>query len=117
MNAPYKPSYAPWPRKSDRVAVNADVIVRRPSEYSFRVRIHNLSRHGCLVDFVSTPHLDDTLWVKFDGLEGLEATVCWIEGHTAGVEFMKPLHPAVFDRVVAALAEPAPRLNWGRTKA
>ena len=104
MNAPYRPSYAPWPRKSDRVTVDADVIVRRPSEQSFRVRIHNLSRHGCLVDFVTRPQLDATLWVKFDGLEALEAQVCWFKDYTVGVEFLKPLHPAVFDRVIAALA-------------
>lgn len=104
MNAPTGPIYAQWPRKSDRVAVNADVIVRRPREHNFRVRIHNLSRHGCLVDFISSPQLEDRLWVKFEGLEGLEAEVCWVSGYTAGVEFMKPLHPGVFDRLVAALS-------------
>ncbi|MFL6733877.1 MAG: PilZ domain-containing protein [Sphingomicrobium sp.] len=104
MKPPPDRKFAEWPRKSDRVSVEAEVVVRRPSEHNFRVRIYNVSRHGCLVDFISQPRLDERLWVKFRGLEGLEALVCWTEGFTAGVEFLKPLHPGVFDRIVSELA-------------
>jgi len=41
--------------------------------------------------------------VKFDGLQPLEAGVCWIEGFAAGVNFRQPIHPAVFDRLVGTL--------------
>jgi hypothetical protein len=34
------------------------------------------------------------------GLEALESLVCWVDGFTAGVEFQKPLHPAVFAMLV-----------------
>jgi hypothetical protein len=37
-------------------------------------------------------------------MELLEARVCWIDGFTAGVEFQKPMHPAVFDLLVTKLA-------------
>jgi hypothetical protein len=41
--------------------------------------------------------------VKFDGLEALEAEVCWVEEFTAGLRFEKPMHPAVFDLLVERL--------------
>jgi hypothetical protein len=96
--------FAHWPRKSDRVSVDADVVVRRIGENSCRLRIYDISRHGCRVDFVTTPQLDDVAFVRFDGMESLEAAVCWVEGQSAGLEFAKPIHPAVFDRLVSSLS-------------
>ena len=49
------------------------------------------------------PQLDETVWVKVEGLELLQATVCWIEGLCAGVEFERALHPAVFDMLMQRL--------------
>ena len=53
------------------------------------------------MDFVEKPRLDDRVWVKFDGLEALEGRVCWVDGFTGGVEFEKPIHPAVFETLIA----------------
>lgn len=86
------------------MAVEAEVIVRRLGHHNFRVRVYDISCHGCRVDFLTRPQLHDRAWVKFDGLEGLEAVVCWVEGFTAGMEFLKPMHPAVFERIVRQLA-------------
>jgi hypothetical protein len=33
-------------------------------------------------------------------MQAIEAEVCWIDGFTAGVNFVAPIHPAVFDRLV-----------------
>lgn len=63
--------------------------------------MHDASRYGCKIDFVEKPRLDDRVWVKFDGLEALEGLVCWVDGFTGGVEFEKPIHPAVFEMLVA----------------
>lgn len=94
---------AQWPRKSDRVTVEATVIVRRLREHNFRVRVYDISCHGCRVDFLTKPRLEDRAWVKFDGLQGLEGIVCWVDGFTAGLEFVTPMHPAVFDRIASQL--------------
>lgn len=48
-------------------------------------------------DFVDRPDVGEHVWVKFDGLEAIEATVCWIAGFKAGLKYTKPIHPAVFD--------------------
>jgi PilZ domain len=88
-------------RRSERVALNASVSLRRSGQLNYRVRIFDASLHGCRVEFVERPSLEEQLWVKFDGLQPLEAEVCWIDGFMAGVNFRQPIHPAVFDRLVA----------------
>jgi hypothetical protein len=90
-------------RRSERVVLDALVSLRRSGQLNYRVRVLNASLHGCRVEFVERPQLDEQLWVKFEGLQALEAEVCWVEGFTAGVNFLQPIHPAVFDRLVAAI--------------
>jgi hypothetical protein len=43
------------------------------------------------------------MWVKFDGLDPIEATVCWIEGSNLGLMYQHPVHPAVFEMLLARL--------------
>jgi hypothetical protein len=93
-------------RRSERVPLDAGVALRRPGQLSYRVKIFDASLHGCRIEFVERPRLDEQLWVKFDGLQPLEAEVCWIEGFVVGVNFVQPMHPAVFDRLVAGLPRP-----------
>jgi uncharacterized protein YuzE len=65
--------------------------------------LHDLSLEGCKVEFVDRPRLDETVWIKIDGLERLPGTICWVEGNVAGVEFERPLHPAVLDNLLTRL--------------
>jgi hypothetical protein len=91
------------PRKSARVPVKAMVKLRRRGHHNFTVQVYDLSREGCKLEFLERPQLDETVWVKFEGLELLPATVCWIEGQSVGVEFKRPIHSAVFDHIVGRL--------------
>lgn len=93
----------PTPRKSPRTPVDADALLRRGGQNKYRVRVYDLSPHGCKIDCVERPRLDERVWVKFEGLEGLEAIVCWAEGHVVGVEFERPMHPAVFELLVSRI--------------
>lgn len=97
------PLLQPSERRSERVTLNASVSLRRPGQLNYRVRIFDASLHGCRVEFVERPNVEEQLWVKFDGLQPLEAEVCWVEGFTVGVNFVQPIHPAVFDRLVSGL--------------
>jgi hypothetical protein len=90
-------------RRSERVALNANVSLRRSGQLNYRVRVYDASLHGCRVEFVERPQVDEQLWVKFDGLQPLESEVCWVDGFIAGVNFLQPIHPAVFDRLIATL--------------
>src|SRR5690348_2344248 len=83
------PLLQPSERRSERVALNASVSLRRSGQPNYRVRIFDASLHGCRVEFVERPSVDEQLWVKFEGLQPLEAEVCWVEGFTVGVNFVQ----------------------------
>lgn len=70
-----------------------------PGGKGFSVRLFDASPKGCKTEFVERPKVGDRVWLKFDGLEGLEASVRWLDGAYGGVEFDRPLHSAVFDRI------------------
>lgn len=97
------------PRSHQRVSVEGQVMMRRAGKVSFRVHVYDLSPDGCKAEFVERPELDEQLWIKFDSLEALEASVRWIAGAKAGVKFARALHPAVFDLMVARLGSAQPR--------
>ena len=84
------------PRRADRTNFSAEVFLRRAGKLGFRVKTFDLSPLGCKCEFVDRPLIEETVWVKFDGLEALESDVCWLEGSTLGIEFKNPLHSAVF---------------------
>jgi hypothetical protein len=92
-----------WPRRSDRVTLAAEVALRRPGRLNYRVRVFDVSPEGCQLEFVERPEVDEYVWMKFDGLEALEARVCWVDGFKAGIKYASPIHPAVFDLLLARL--------------
>ena len=94
----------PTPRKSARVGLAAEVSLRRSGQKTYRANVHDVSQEGCKVEFVERPRLDEIVWVKFEGLDALEAMVCWVEGFSVGLEFQRPVHPAVFEVLVQRLA-------------
>ena len=98
-----EPSLTPRPRKSERVGLSAEVILRRAGHGSYRVKILDVSLHGCKAEFVERPNLDELVWIKFDDLQSLEAMVCWIRGLEVGLEFERSIHPAVFEMLVSRL--------------
>jgi hypothetical protein len=92
-----------WPRRSDRISLAADVTLKRRGATGFRVTVSDVSAEGCKVALVERPSVDERVLVKFDGIEALDSAVCWVEGFTAGLKFERPIHPAVFDLMVARL--------------
>ena len=74
-------------RTADRFEVPGEISLRAAGKTSYRVRVLDLSTEGCRVELVEMPRIGDRMRVKFDGLEMLEAEVCWVEGHTAGLKF------------------------------
>jgi hypothetical protein len=91
------------PRRRERVPLQVEVQLRRSGQRHYRVSVQDVSIEGCRLEFIERPRLDETVWVKFDQLDSIEANVCWVTGHDAGVEFVRPIHPAVFDALVRRL--------------
>lgn len=92
------------PRSNERVPLTAEVSIRRLGKANYRVTVYDLSLDGCRVEFVEAPSIGEHVLIRFEGLEILEAEVCWVEGYRGGLRFEKGIHPAVFDMLVARLA-------------
>ena len=90
-------------RRSERVSVSAEVALRRAGKLHFQVRVFDVSPDGCKAEFVDRPELHEHLWIRFPGMEALEASVRWIAGPCAGLQFARPIHQAVFDLMLARL--------------
>jgi hypothetical protein len=101
-----KPTPAhPRKRRHERVATTADVQLRRLGKSGFRVAVTDLSIDGCKVGLVEQPRMQEHMLVKFEGLEVLEAEVCWVDGFTAGLRFERAIHPAVFRLLIDRLRQ------------
>ena len=83
----------------------AEVTLRKPGQPNYRVRVLDASPEGCKLEFIQRPREGDRIWVKFEGLETLEAEVCWVEDFVMGVNFARSLHPAVFDLLVTKISQ------------
>jgi PilZ domain len=92
------------PRATERISLDAEVMLRRLGQLNYRVRLFDLSPEGCRVELVERPREGEHLMIRFEGLELLDAEVCWVNEFVAGLRFEKPFHPAVFDLMVARLS-------------
>ena len=91
------------PRNAQRIELSADLSLRRVGRQQYRVRVFDISPEGCKVEFIERPRLDELVWVKFEGLEAVEAAVCWVDGFYGGLKFLRPIYPSVFDLLLARL--------------
>ncbi|WP_136161937.1 PilZ domain-containing protein [Sphingomonas flavalba] len=90
-------------RVTDRATVSADVKLRLAGGKPIDVRLIDLSTSGFRTEFVSRLHTGDHLWLILPGLAPLFAKVAWSDGVVTGCHFEKPIHIAVFDRIVETL--------------
>jgi hypothetical protein len=89
-----------WPRKSERLAVQTQAVLRRAGRVAFPVRVFDITVAGCRCEFVDRPGISERVWIKLEGLAALEANVCWVEQSMVGLSFQRPLHPAVLDMLL-----------------
>lgn len=85
------------PRKVDRLPLNSELLVRRAGRHAQLLDVSDLSRFGCCLHFNDPPTVGDWIWVTLPGLAPLEARIRWVDERRAGVEFVHPVHHAVFD--------------------
>jgi hypothetical protein len=97
------PEPAQVERDHERISTTSEITLRRAGKLSFRVRLFDVSPAGCKAEFVERPEIGEQLWIKFDGMEAIEASVCWIAESRVGIRFARPIHPAVFEALVARL--------------
>jgi hypothetical protein len=90
-------------RRAGRVEVPGEIALKAMGRSNYRVRILDLSTDGCRVELVERPNVGDTMLVKFDGIETMEAKAAWVEGHIAGLRFHNKIHPAVLELLLQRL--------------
>lgn len=88
-------------RKAVRIPAEFPAGLRQRGASGVAVQIMDLSTDG----FRAATHLElapgADVWLRLPGLEASHARVMWARGHYVGCAFVRPLHPAVLDMVVA----------------
>ena len=90
-------------RRSCRVSVRSEIVIRRIGGFNFQVAMTDVSSGGCRVEMIEPCEIGDSVITRLPELEPLGSRVCWREGAVTGMEFLTPFHPAVFDALVARL--------------
>jgi hypothetical protein len=91
------------PRRHERIRLEGEVSIRRTGRRNYQCRMFDLTPMGCRIEFIERARPGEMLWVKFEGLDSLEAAVRWADGFYGGVEFARPIYPAVFELLLARL--------------
>ena len=91
------------PREHIRVPLKAEFLLRRAGRKNYWAVTADLSPSGCSVEFIERPAVGERHWVKFDGMDALEADIRWVDGFSAGLQFLRPIYPAVFELLLAKL--------------
>jgi hypothetical protein len=76
--------------------------------FNFEVSLSDVSTGGCRVELVEACEPGEDVITRFPDLEALGAWVRWTSGMMAGVEFIRPIHPAEFDALLTRLASDLP---------
>lgn len=90
-------------RRFQRCSLIAEISMRRPGKLNHRVHVFDISPDGCKVELTDIPAFQEQVLIKLDGIESLDAEVCWLEGACAGLRFARSIHPAVFDLLLERL--------------
>jgi hypothetical protein len=88
-------------RRALRKGVKMRARLRDRGATRFEVDVVDLSLSGFRAETSFTMWPGTSVWLTMPGLASLEAKVAWRDGVTYGCAFAKPLHPAVFDHIVA----------------
>ncbi len=96
-----RPSQDLTSRKSERVTLEMGAGLRQRGGTGVGIQIVDLSVDG----FRASTHLQlakgNDVWLRLPGLEPCHARVIWSEGHFVGCAFVRQLHPAVLEMIVA----------------
>lgn len=87
-------------RESERIPVTLGARMKRFGRGGYEVPVSDVSGTGCKVEFADRPDVGETVSIKFDGLDSLEATVRWVAGRNCGLDFVNPIHPAILDMLL-----------------
>lgn len=91
------------PRAFERAVLTAELSLRRRGRHGYIASLYDVTPNGCRVEFIEKPRCGEKVWAKLDSFDSIEATVRWIDGFYGGLEFVRPIHPAVFKILLVRL--------------
>ena len=103
----------PEGRKAERRIVNLAASLREPGACLADAEVVNLSTTGFAAESSAELEPGCHVWLKLPGLEPVNSRVVWVEGRTAGFEFVTPLHTATLDLVLTAGRKPMVKRHFG----
>lgn len=102
----------PERRRANRAALRVAATMREGSQSRVKVRLIDISTHGCRIECTSTVVADSRVWLNIAGLEAQNCRVVWHCQEFVGLEFEQPLAEAVLDRLLQGQEhQPVERIN------
>ncbi len=97
---PYRPPEN-QSRTEHRKGVDVNVFIRSRQQRAGVSYISDLSCNGCCVDTAGQSlRAGQQVFIKLPSLEYVPGVVRWVQDDNAGIEFSKPLYPAVFEHLL-----------------
>lgn len=87
-------------RRANRAALRLSATVRDGGRSRVKVRIIDMSTHGCRIECPAPVADDSWIWLGIAGLESQYCRVVWHCHEFVGLEFATPLAEAVFGRLL-----------------
>lgn len=87
-------------RRANRAALRLSATIREGGRSRTKVRLIDISTHGCRIECSSTIAEDSWLWLGIAGLETQYCRVVWHCQEFVGLEFATPLAEAVLERLL-----------------
>ena len=92
------PEPSQLPRRAERKPFAASVQCRRGMSRE-TVEVIDISACGARVRALVPLRAGHPVWLRLPRLEPIEARVVWTSGCESGCEFVRALHPAVFEAI------------------
>ena len=87
-------------RRANRAALRLTATIREGGRSRTKVRLIDISTHGCRIECTSMVAEDSWIWLGVAGLETQYCRVVWHCQEFVGLEFAKPLADAVLERLL-----------------
>jgi PilZ domain len=88
-------------RRFERTALRLTATMRDGTRSRVKVRVIDMSTHGCRIECSSSVDDDSWVWLSIAGLENQFCRVVWHAHEFIGLEFERPLSEVVFEKLLA----------------
>ena len=88
-------------RRVERTALRLTATMRDGTRSRVKVRVIDMSTHGCRIECSSSVEDDSWIWLSIAGLQNQFCRVVWHAHEFIGLEFERPLSEAVFEKLLA----------------